>query len=128
VRSRVAAPATLSLAVALAIALPVGCSSREAAPRKSPTDVSGPSVSPATRISVAIGDSAFEPAVIIVGAGTVVEWHNEDTEAHTVTGPGFDSGRLRPGAGYSHTFDRTGTFEYHCDIHPEMKGKITVTD
>ena len=41
-------------------------------------------------------------------------------------GRSFDSGRLGKGQRYTHTFKRTGKKPYHCEIHPHMKGRITV--
>jgi len=38
----------------------------------------------------------------------------------------FDSGRLGKGQRYTHTFKRAGKKPYHCEIHPHMKGRITV--
>jgi plastocyanin len=34
---------------------------------------------------------------------------------------------LRPGQSYSHTFKTAGrTNKYHCEIHPFMRGSVTV--
>ncbi len=61
-------------------------------------------------------------------AGDAVTWTNDGKVAsgHTVTGKGFDSGVLPSGKSYSHTFSSPGTFSYVCQIHPFMKGKVTV--
>jgi plastocyanin len=86
---------------------------------------------------ISIQDFRFSPAKITVKAGTKVIWVNEDSVPHTVTGNGagggasanngaFDSGTLRPGERFSHTFRKAGTFAYHCEIHPEMQGSVTV--
>jgi hypothetical protein len=56
-------------------------------------------------------------------------WINKDSTAHTVTannGRSFDSGRLGKGQRYKHTFKRTAKKPYHCEIHPHMKGRITL--
>jgi plastocyanin len=37
------------------------------------------------------------------------------------------SNTLGRGQSYSFTFTESGTFPYHCGIHPSMKGTITVT-
>jgi plastocyanin len=29
---------------------------------------------------------------------------------------------------YSFAYDKTGTFSYHCSIHPSMKGTVIVTN
>ena len=38
----------------------------------------------------------------------------------------FGSGTLESGASFSHEFTKAGVFAYRCEIHPEMKGKVTV--
>jgi plastocyanin len=79
--------------------------------------------------TVSIQDFSFKPANITIKRGTKVRWINKDSTAHTATannGRSFDSGRLGPGQRYTHTFKRTGKKPYHCEIHPHMKGRITV--
>lgn len=81
---------------------------------------------------VTIQNFAFAPSSIIVKKGTTVTWTNEDSVAHTVaetdgkTGP--NSQDISKGQSYSFTYDTVGTFNYHCSIHPDMIGKVTVTD
>jgi plastocyanin len=77
---------------------------------------------------VDIVNFAFKPGTLTVNKGTKVEFENESNKPHTATrnGGGFDSGRLGPGKEFSVRFNRAGTFRYHCEIHPEMKGKIVV--
>jgi predicted lipoprotein with Yx(FWY)xxD motif len=67
---------------------------------------------------------------LTIPVGTTVEWTNEDTAPHTVTaGDGsFDSGNMEKGAKYSYTFTKAGDFELLCAYHPNMKGRVTVTD
>ena len=88
-----------------------------------------PAASPAAGSAVTIKGFAFGPATLKVAAGTTVTWTNQDSTAHTVTGDKneFDSGNLAPGKTFTHTFDKAGTFAYHCTIHPSMKATITVT-
>jgi plastocyanin len=66
--------------------------------------------------------------MITVKAGSTVTWYNQDYVAHTVsaTGGGFDSGRLLDSASFSHTFTEPTTFEFQCNIHPAMKGRVIV--
>jgi len=33
---------------------------------------------------------------------------------------------LLPGASFSRRFDRPGTYEYHCSVHPYMTGRVVV--
>jgi plastocyanin len=79
--------------------------------------------------AVEIANFAFSPAEIEVAAGTTVTWTNADGAPHTVTADdgGFDSGRLNTGETFSQTFDTAGSFAYHCDFHPNMKGTVVVT-
>jgi plastocyanin len=87
------------------------------------------SYSTGTGNSVAIKNFAFSPATLTTANGTTVTWTNNDTTAHTVTfdnGPFTSSGDLAPGQIYSVTFDQTGTFNYHCSIHPNMVAKVVV--
>jgi plastocyanin len=79
--------------------------------------------------TVSIQNFSFKPANITIKRGTRVRWINKDSTAHTATvnnGRSFDSGRLRPGQSYTHTFKSAGKKPYHCEIHPDMKGTITV--
>jgi plastocyanin len=78
---------------------------------------------------VRIEDFAFSPASIIVDAGTTVTWTNYDGARHTVTsddGDELDSELLAKNETFSHTFDRPGSYAYHCKPHPNMKGLVTV--
>lgn len=66
------------------------------------------------------------PKAITIKVGDTVEWINQDGNAHTVTGEGFDSGELTQGASFSYTFDQPGSYNYQCTIHPSMTGTINV--
>lgn len=91
---------------------------------------SSPAASPSAEqeCHVDIEDFAFGPAAIEIDAGTTVVWENYDSAAHTVTADdgSFDSGEVTQGQTFSQTFDTPGTFTYHCAIHPNMTGTITV--
>lgn len=85
--------------------------------------------------AVTIQDFAFGPASVTVKKGATVTWTNQDSAAHTVTqdtstpgGPGMDSKNLSNGETYSATFNTAGTFKYHCALHPNMTGSVTVTE
>jgi plastocyanin len=73
----------------------------------------------------------FVPGVLTITSGTSVTW-DFGAVAHTVV---FDPVAGRPAdiAGsvsnqqVSRTFATTGTFPYHCTIHPEMSGEVRVT-
>ncbi|MCL6524645.1 MAG: cupredoxin family copper-binding protein [Thermoflavifilum sp.] len=78
--------------------------------------------------TISIYGYAFSPASLTVTKGTTVKWTNNDPVTHTVTDDNgkFDSGNLTSGKTYSYTFNDTGTYHYHCSIHTNMKGTITV--
>jgi plastocyanin len=79
--------------------------------------------------TVEIQGFRFKPANITIKRGTRVRWINRDRAAHTATSNNvrsFDSGRLRQGQRYSHTFNIAGRKAYHCKIHPHMRGSVVV--
>ena len=81
------------------------------------------------RADVAIVDVAYQPGSIKVQAGDTVTWTNTGTTPHTVTADdgSVDSGPLAPGASFSQVFPAAGLFTYHCTIHPQMTGAVTIT-
>jgi plastocyanin len=90
------------------------------------------SSAPVATNTVTIQNFAFSPASITVKKGTSVTWTNKDSTTHTVTETdsqtGPDSGDLASGKSYSFTFNTVGTFQYHCSIHTDMTGTVTVTE
>lgn len=82
--------------------------------------------------AVTIQNFAFSPPSISVKEGTKVTWTNKDSVAHTVTETdsqsGPNSGDVSPNGSYSFVFEKAGTYHYHCSIHPEMVGTVTVTN
>lgn len=77
--------------------------------------------------AVMIKNNSFDPADLQVAKGTTVVWTNQDTSDHSVSSDKFSSQTLRPGDTFQYTFNDPGTYDYNCGIHPQMKGKITVT-
>jgi plastocyanin len=78
--------------------------------------------------AIKLVNMAFDPATVTIPAGTKITWTNTDPVAHTATAVGgaFNSGNLAPGQSFTFTFDKAGTFDYHCLYHPYMKGTIIV--
>ena len=73
----------------------------------------------------------FTPSQITVAKGGTVTWTNNDTKAHTVVDDlsnvgGPNSGSIAPGGAYSFTFNKTGSFQYHDQLHTSMRGTIVV--
>jgi plastocyanin len=95
--------------------------------------VHDPNLTPDTQdqlvMKVNIQSGAFKMDTMTVGVGTKVVWINGDTMGHSVvsdSGTTLKSGTLLNGQTYAHVFNSTGTFTYHCGIHPTMKGTIIV--
>jgi len=82
----------------------------------------------AAAMAVDIKGFAYDKAKISIAAGTTVTWTNNDAVPHTVTqdGGGFGSKVMNPGDTFSYTFDKAGSFAYHCEYHANMKGTVTV--
>jgi len=87
-------------------------------------------------VAVTIQNFAFGPPAVTVPKGTTVTWTNQDPTTHTIVsdatsqkgaGQVFMSNPLGRGQSFSFTFTESGTFPYHCGIHPSMMGTITVT-
>lgn len=78
--------------------------------------------------AVSIENMSFRPATLTIKTGTEVTWTNNDSLTHTITSDNnvFDSGNVSSGNTYKHTFDKAGTFPYHCSIHPSMTAEIVV--
>jgi plastocyanin len=83
----------------------------------------------AAKGAVRIADFAFTPDSRSAKVGDSVKWTNEDGATHRVTADdgAFDSGNLAAGKAFSFTFDKAGTFAYHCNIHQRMTGTVTVS-
>ena len=81
-------------------------------------------------VVVPISNFAFLPAEVHIRAGQTVTWLNceDDGTAHTTHSDDevWSSPLLSPGTSFSHTFDQPGTFDYHCDPHPFMTGRVVV--
>jgi plastocyanin len=100
-----------------------------------------------TSVSIVSGASsqtttAFTPNPLNVKVGDTVTWTNDDSQPHTITsgkgssdaekGKVFDSSPnltnlMAPKATFKHTFTAAGTFEYFCQLHPNMVGTVNVS-
>jgi plastocyanin len=130
--------ARLPILLPLTLMLAAACGSNDTGP-SSPSDQPGD-------ISIVRGASllttgAFDPnpKTVSLADGGEVRWVNGDggssygggaPESHQMTS---DNGAFpmsqpfAPGHTYSITLNAVGTYHYHCNIHPNMVGTITVT-
>lgn len=76
------------------------------------------------------GQFEFAPTVVVIDVDDKVLWTNKSPKRHTVTssaGNGsFDSGGIPPGGQWERRFTIAGTYTYHCEVHPDMVGRIEV--
>ena len=74
----------------------------------------------------------FEPGLLVVPAGSVVDFPNADPWFHNVfslyRGKRFDLGLYQAGSQRSVKFDRVGPSYLFCNIHPEMTGVVLALD
>jgi len=72
----------------------------------------------------------FEPHLLVVPAGSVVEFQNRDPwfhDAFSISGSKrFDLGSQRPGIGKTVRFGRAGVVYVFCNLHPQM-GAVVLT-
>jgi len=84
---------------------------------------------PAPAVVVDISNFAYVPSSITVPVGGTITWTNHDTTAHTVTAQDrtvLQSGTIKPGASYTQTFTKAGTYTYFCEFHAGMTGTVIV--
>jgi plastocyanin len=74
----------------------------------------------------------FEPHLLVVQVGTVIDFPNRDPFFHNVfslfEGKRFDLGLYEAGATNSARFDRQGISFLFCNIHPEMSAVVVTVD
>jgi plastocyanin len=94
------------------------------------------------RVAIIGQDAPFyTPDNITVKPGTTLTFRNHDAVVHTATGTNdgtsiaspapnavFDTGLLSTGQEKQITFDKEGTFNYFCEVHPYMRGAINVSN
>ncbi|MBZ5613490.1 MAG: hypothetical protein LAO23_05730 [Acidobacteriia bacterium] len=93
---------------------------------------SSPATSPATNLRLVQKNKSFQPHILVVQAGSMVEFPNRDPFFHNVfslfEGKRFDLGLYEAGTSRTVRFDRPGISYIFCNIHPEMSAVvITIT-
>ncbi len=75
-----------------------------------------------------IDNFSFSPASITVPVGTKLTWTNKDDVPHNVVSNdgSFSSKALDTDDKFSFTFDKAGSYDYYCSIHPRMTAKVIV--
>ena len=87
-----------------------------------------PEAAEGASVRINIKDLAFSPATVRIKVGQAVEWVNGDPLAHTATADdkSWGSGFINQGGRYARRFTAVGSFPYHCEPHPQMRGTIIV--
>jgi plastocyanin len=77
-------------------------------------------------------NKTFEPHMLVIQAGTTIDFPNKDPFFHNVfslfDGKRFDLGLYEAGATNSAKFERVGVSFIFCNIHPEMNAVVVAVD
>jgi len=80
--------------------------------------------------TIVMNDLKFSPPELAVSIGTQVVWLQKDSVPHEII---FESQEISSSGvikkidkKFKVIFDEPGEYDYHCGIHPEMKGRIIV--
>jgi len=83
-------------------------------------------------ISLTQKNKSFDPHLLVVRVGSVVDFPNRDPFFHNVfslfDGKRFDLGLYEAGTTRHVRFDRAGVCYIFCNIHPEMSAVVIVVD
>jgi amicyanin len=108
---------------------------RSMEPEKRPDDSAKPIINEVQSgtASMNIQDFDFQTEKLKVKVGTKVTWTNKDDARHDVApdtdSPDFVGSKLlAKGESYSFTFEKPGTYTYHCSPHPYMKASVEVVE
>jgi plastocyanin len=85
------------------------------------------SASAGTDAEIDMFDFGFSPTSASQPIGYSVHWHNDGSLTHTATANKFNlfDKTVPPGqSSASVVLTRAGTWSYHCEIHPEMQGRV----
>lgn len=125
---------SLNKLIMFAFALLFACASpAPAAPNHAPLTEPRPAPSP-----IVLEGSApyYVPQVAVVPVGAVITWTNPTPSPHSIRHDGchnsnacaFDSGAVLPDGSFSIHLLSPGTYPYHCELHPVMRGTVVVVD
>jgi len=99
----------------------------------SPVDFHGPAKPfPSGRLRLTQHHKSFQPHLLVVPVGAVVEFPNRDPFFHNVfslfEGKRFDLGLYEAGTTRNVSFDRPGVSYIFCNIHAEMSAVVIALD
>jgi plastocyanin len=83
----------------------------------------------AETIHIEMQNLGYSPATVSAHVGDTVEWANGDFLAHTATARSKEwDVMLLPKKTGRIVLKRSGDIEYYCRFHPNMVGRISVTE
>jgi plastocyanin len=101
-------------------------------PLEPATKTEAPGGSSGRKFQLVQHNKSFQPHVLVVPVGSVVDFPNHDPFFHNVfslfDGKRFDLGLYEAGASNSVRFDRLGVSFLFCNIHPEMSAVVVAVD
>jgi plastocyanin len=80
----------------------------------------------ATAKTVVVANDAFSPSAVTLVLGDSVRWSFRELHTSTSDQGFWDSGDKNAGTTFARGFLDSGTYPYHCKIHPMMHGKVLV--
>lgn len=103
----------------------LGCHNTATGPYGQTTTMGGGNPAPNT---VTIAGMSFAPATLTIAKNTTVTWMNDDNVTHTATSDNnvWNTGSIGTGTSKAIVFSVSGTYSYHCAVHPMMTGTIIV--
>lgn len=112
----------------LLLAAVAACGSSSSPSTPSPSGGSTGTPVSIVRGAQSLTTTAYAPNPLSVSVGSSVTWTNNDSTSHTSSSDNgaWNSGSIPPGGTFTTTFSSPGTFKYHCAIHPNMVGTVTV--
>ena len=82
----------------------------------------------AAEAEVIIDNFTFSPTPLTVKVGSTVTWFNHDDIPHSIVclALKLTSHPLDTDDSFAYTFEKAGTFDYLCGLHPHMHGQVVV--
>jgi plastocyanin len=81
-------------------------------------------------VNINIDNFSFTPDALKIPRGAAVTWTNRDDIPHTIVDASgqrlFKSGPLDTGDTFAHVFTKSGTYDYFCALHPQMRASVIV--
>jgi amicyanin len=90
--------------------------------------IGGIAAAAADDAKIMIDNFKFSPIPLTVAAGSTITWVNRDDIPHSIVVPalGVRSHTMDTDQSFTFRFEKLGTYDYICGLHPFMHGKIVV--